>query len=330
MGLTREQIEAHLDKWTEALKNPESRDYRSKWTRFLFRHEPLDNAVKIIQSGRLLSRAHAKEVDHLDIAPSNVISFRTDAHNFSRLYFRPRNPTQYRVEGIRKLEDLYQGDPNAHAPVLIMFMFSARTVLALPNTYFSNGNMQSPNTSFGNTYDFFQTIPFEHVFHDGPYDVHSAEGEQIVKARCAEVLATSPLELHKHLSAIMCRSEAERRTLLHMCGPIPPEIRSKIKVFNEVGIFQSQFAYVKSVDLSSNGLRISLNARKDSRQVAVRLEVYDEERQTAWARVNNTMKDPAKTLTLTKYAPDGKYLVNIWLDDHLAYKAISSVDSLPF
>lgn len=331
MGLPDYKIQEHIEKWCDKLKSVPSRSYRANWPKYLFRHEPLENAVQVIQSQQLLARGDAKQIEHLDIAAPNVVSSRTDAHAFARLYFRPLNPTQYSVEGIRKEADLYdKSNPQIHAPVLIMFLFSAGSILSMPGTKFSKGNMQGLSTDYGNTFDFFESIPFEHVFHEGAFQVGSIEGQKILKARCAEVLTDSPLQLENHLCGVRCRSEAEKQTFLYLCGDkISPDLKSKIKVFSEVGLFQSRYTYVKNVDLSSQGLKFTLNPRFDSKEVAVSLEISTSNG-TKICSVKTTTIDPAKTQRLTMKIPDGSYLVTIWLEAHLAYKAISNVDNFPF
>lgn len=104
---------------------------------------------------------------------------------------------------------------NAHAPVLIMLVFDARPVLSLENIRFSNSNMQTGAIE-QNTETFFQTIPFEKVYHEGAL----GGDRSIIAHRCAEVLAPSPLTLEGKLKWIYCRSEAEKMTLLQALGTL--------------------------------------------------------------------------------------------------------------
>ncbi len=330
MGLQADKIQEHIEHWRTELKSVRN-EYRAKWPKYLFRHEPLQNAVKVIQSCQLLARQDAETIAHIDIAAPNIVSSRKDAHSFARLYFRPLNPTQYSVEGIRKFSDLYdKQNPQIHAPVIVMFLFSATSVLSVEGTHFSKGNMQGINTEYGTTQDFFNSIPFEYVFHEGPFDVKSVEGSKILKARCAEVLVESPLRLENHLLGIRCRSEAEKNTLLYLCGSqISPALRAKIKVYSEVGLFQSNFSYIKTVDLTSQGVKFTLNPRRDSQEVTIKLEIRSTNGKLI-CNVKPTSIDPAKTQRLTRAISDGTYLISIWVEDHLAYQAVSSVDSFPF
>lgn len=328
MGLLEHDIQDHIDEWNGKLQSISSWSYRAKWPKYLFRHEPLENAVQIIQSGQLLARCDSEKIDHLDIAAPDVVSSRKDAQTFARLYFRPLNPTQYNVEGIRKTEDLYQSNSQIHAPILVMFLFSASSVLSMSETNFSNGNMQGFGSEYGGTLNFFKTIRFDQVFHEGAFS--RDEKDVILKARCAEVLTQSPLLLTKHLIGIRCRSTAEKQTLLHLCGnKIPVDFKSKIRVYSEVGLFQSRHTYVKDVDLSSTGLKFTLNPRFDSKEVNVSLEIATANGDIV-CRVRSTMIDPAKTQKLTKSMPDDSYIITIWLENHLAYKAVLTIDDFPF
>jgi hypothetical protein len=213
VGISLEKAQSHIAQWCATLSTPKAHDYRRKWPKYFFHHASLTNATGILQAGALLSRNDAASQIHDDVAPTEVISRRSDAHQFARLYFRPRTPTQYQVEGIRKAGECYLNDPSNHVPVLYMFLFSAESVLTLDDTQFSNGNMQSPHTKHAGTDEFFDSIQFKKVFHEGSFD--QSEKDAILKARCAEVLTSSPLPLNEHLKFILCRSEAERHTLLN-------------------------------------------------------------------------------------------------------------------
>lgn len=134
MGLSPRVARAHIDDWKERLARG-NRPYRQHWPSRLFRHEPLENAVKILKSGVLLSRRDAASEIERDIAPADIIASSEAAHGFVRLYFRPKSPTQYRIEGIRKPNELYQG---RHAPVLFLMLFRAEDILTQQGVAFSS------------------------------------------------------------------------------------------------------------------------------------------------------------------------------------------------
>ena len=328
MGISLAKAQGHIVKWCESLSTPSAHNYRRKWPKYLFHHASLTNATGILQEGALLSRADAAALDHDDVAPSEVISRRSDAHKFARLYFRPKTPTQYRVEGIRKAEECYEGTSN-HVPVLYMFLFLAESVLTLNDTQFSNGNMQSPQSKFDGSDDFFDSIQFEKVFHEGSFT--QSEREAIVKARCAEVLTKSPLYLSEHLKFILCRSEAERHTLLNSYPNADTTLRAKIRTVTEVGIFQSEYTYVKGVDLLSENCSIQFAPRRDGKLIECELFVKDADGKIIRHLPPKSI-DPAMRLrvNLGKPLSTGTFLVEIHLEGHLAYKNSHLLDDLPF
>lgn len=98
MGISRPRIDRHIAEWTAHFgATPQAR-----WPSRLFRHEALENAVRILQSGQLQSRNDAGEIIVRDVAPADIIAADVRAHAFARLYFRPKTPTQFHIEGIRK------------------------------------------------------------------------------------------------------------------------------------------------------------------------------------------------------------------------------------
>lgn len=328
MGISDRKALTHIEKWTERLSKVQSLSYRSNWPRYLFRHEPLENAALIIKASSLLSRRDAENIEHTDIAPSSVIAARDDAHSFGRLYFRPKNPTQYRVEGIRKDDEPYL-EQSAHAPMLVMFLFSARSVLTMEDTHFSSGNMQSHGTVFDKSEEFFDQIDFGSVFHDSAF--LPEEKAKIINARCTEVLVKSPLDLRVHLKGILCRSQAEKQTLLHLGGKAAREIRDKIRVYSEVGIFENRYTFVKAVELTPVGLKIELNPRLDGREIEVTLTVKNIENGKVWYRRDKPhLTKGDKNLVRDQEVEDGTYSVKIWLEGKLAFDALITVDSFPF
>lgn len=329
MGISLAKTQGHIAQWCETLSNPKAHDYRRKWPKYLFHHASLTNATGILEAGALLSRNDAASQIHDDVAPTEVISRRSDAHQFARLYFRPRTPTQYQVEGIRKTGECYLNDPSNHVPVLYMFLFSAESVLTLDDTQFSNGNMQSPQTKYAGTDEFFNSIQFKKVFHEGSFE--QSEKDTILKARCAEVLTASPLPLNGHLKFILCRSEAERHTLLNAYPNADTALKLRIRTVTEVGIFHSLYSYVKGVDLLSNSCLIQFAPRRDGKPVECELFIRDSDGQIV-RRLPVQPIDSSKRLRVNfgTSLSTGTYLVEINLEGHLAYRNSHLLDDLPF
>lgn len=248
MALNVAFIEAHIARWETALSKPWY-PYRTKWPSRLFHHAPIENAVKILVDGNLRSRSDPSNGKVKDVAAPGVIDARDHAHNFARLYFRPRTPTQYHIEGIRRSGECMYGD-SSHAPVLVMMVFDARKVLAIPTIKFCDRNMQLGSADPGDTEEYFSAIPFEKVYHEG-----STGGDRsIIEHRHAEVLATSPMALAETLQWIFCRTKAEQETLLFLLGGDAAKWSSKILVSEDLSLFDRRFVFLEDVQMSVSGV----------------------------------------------------------------------------
>ena len=240
----RSTIEQHVKRWSAGL-GP-----RAWWPRFVYHFTDVRNAVEILKRGWLFSRDRATTEGLLtcDGASATVISQTLSEHkNFVRLYFRPGTPTQFRNEGIRPIEQRWRpglGEPSAHLPVPVFFCFDAVETLGADGVCFSDGNMASSRVEYNDTCDLFKRLPFELIYHDGPFPPE--ESAKFKHHRHAEVLVPEQLSL-EHLRWIICRSSAERQTLLAL---LPSEARgsweSRVRLGFE-GLFFRRWTYVESV-----------------------------------------------------------------------------------
>jgi len=321
MPIAQGSADEHVARWTRILN--ESRvPYRKNWPGFLFRHEEVGNASRIIRSGQLLARSEA--VNYTDVAAADIICTTNRAHSFARLYFRPMSPTQFRIEGIRRPAEVWHG---AHAPVLVMFAFDAASVLAAQGTNFSDGNMQSPDSSQGDDELFFSGIDFRDVYHVGSFT--QEHRERIVRSRCAEVLAASPLTLAGKLRAIICRSPAERTYLLDLIGAEAALSWGRLIVSHtEPGIFENKWAYVETVDVSSLGMRIKFHPRQDGDVCDIAVRILNGADQV-WHGMKAGASMSVVWNVNTELAP-GSYRCEIKVDGSLAYSAVHLIDELPF
>lgn len=332
MGLSAAEIEAHIAQWEQTLGRS-YQNYRSKWPSRLFHHAPVENAVRILRAGQLLSRNDVRQLGVRDVASQEVVNSRADAHAFARLYFRPRTPTQFHIEGVRKPQECYRGEISAHAPILVMLVFSARSVLALRDCQFSTGNMQSHYVTSGSSAQDFAAINFSNVYHDGG----TGGDHAITTARCAEVLAPSPLAIADHLQFILCRSQAERTFLLHLLGEDADRWADLIRVSDDMQVFQKEYCYVEEVSLSTRGVTFRLHPRR--RDAPVRVQVEARELSTGHLVAQfgpaplNAVPGDGKTKWITPSEtalPPGNYGVKLWLEDHLAFEAELSLSPSPF
>ena len=191
---------------------------RRFWPRWLFRSDHVENAAEILNSGRLLSRAAAEDGDLVRTdsgSPEYVGQLSSRHRNLVRLYLRPRTPTQYVNEGIRPRGRIEYG---AHMPVPVYLLF-ATSLLAEEGVFFTKGRL-AQGTEVGDSAEFLKSIAFGDVYHDGGVGRVGESGRRstILNARHSEVVIEDELPLDE-LRHIVCRSEAERETLLNLLSP---------------------------------------------------------------------------------------------------------------
>jgi hypothetical protein len=328
MGLSRAFVDNHIAHWEARLHAQAHYPYRRMWPSRLFHHTPIENAARILSTGQLLSRTDSAADRALDVADPAVVNARGRAHNFGRMYFRPRTPTQFHIEGIRRPEEYYHGV--THCPTIVMMIFDARSVLTTDGVRFSRANMQSPGTRDGDTEEFFRSIDFERVFHEGP----NGGDATITSIRCAEVLTPSPFEVADHIQWIYCRSQAERSYLLDILGRSAARWQQKILVSDDIRVFEKRFTYVDRVAIDENGVLLSLAPRSDGQDVRAEVEV-------------NTRRGrrlihygPAPLTPFPPYAQKlwrihgalepGNYVVTVQLEGCCAFRGTLLLEELPF
>ncbi len=327
MALSDAFVNQHIQHWTEQLSSG-FRTYRKHWPAHLFHHAPLETALKIIEDGFLRARDDPQRANIRDVSAGGVIDNRQEAHGRVRLYFRPRNPTQFHIEGIRKDVDCQYG-PSAHAPVLVMFVLDARKVLTRPDTVFSDQNMQKHSAQTGSDEAFFNNIPFSSVYHEGGI----AGDYSIIDSRCAEVLPKSPLPLADVLSGIWFRSEPERDTFLHHLGTASSQWHQFCSVSEELKVFDKRFSFVADIDLSREGVSFRINHRHDFQNVSIVIQVYDAKNQLCVDFKNDDFKtnnqSGGRWIHRATLEPSN-YLVRVQLENHPAYEAMLRLDDSLF
>ena len=186
--------------------------------------------------------------------------------------------------------------------------------------------MQLGNAVPGDTEEYFSNIPFAKVFHEG----NTGGDRSIRDHRCAEVLAESPLPLANTLQWVYCRTAAERDTLLHMLGEKQASWAQRIQISNDLQLFERDFTFVDSVFLTANGVNFQLNPRRDLKNIALAVKVWNAKNEQI---VNFANPDVAAKPTDGNYkgwrieAPfsNGTYLVRLELEGHLAFEAYLSL-----
>jgi len=220
---------------------------RSNWVRYIFHHTDIRNAVAILKSGKLLCRRKLDETGSMvvDNASRPIISSTESlVKDYVRLYFRPRNPTQFRNEGVRPKDRQWE---ESHCPVPIFFLFDSKAILTRSDCQFSEGNLATlgVNGLRSSAEDLF-SFNFKMIYHDSPHNDSS-----ITFHKNAEVVIPNELDLLA-LKYIVCRSPAERESLLNL---LPTEIfvkwSPKILIDTKANFFSRKWVYVQTADLTS-------------------------------------------------------------------------------
>jgi hypothetical protein len=270
----RSEIEAHVAAWRHRLPGE-----RAWWPQFVYHFTDVNNAASILKSERLYSRARARKLAFMknENAALVVIDQTVPEHQeFVRLYFRPRTPTQFRNEGIRPYGQRWQG---AHCPVPVFLCFDTVELLSQDGVGFSDGNMGRQGTEFGESLSLFRRIRFEDVFHDSSWTLEN--GARIKNARHSEVLVRDELPLAPGLAMIVCRSSAERQTLLHML-PRTSQVRWEPRMRVDPRFFYRQGVYVESVNVGEETIRFELNPGAPADGLEARFKIVHPKMTRVW------------------------------------------------
>ena len=244
------RIEAHLEALRSASWIGPARKW---WPKYLFFFADLPNALRILEGGKLLCRKLAPIA--ADTGSEAILSHTADEwKDCVRLYFRPRTPTQHQVEGFRppnRFDSL-----GKHMPVPIFFLFDAKDILTRKTTRFSTGNL-SQNPPVGEDAAFFESIPFEKVYHDSW--MREEEKDAIKFHRHAEIIVPRELDLDG-LRRIWCRSEAEYQTLLHLLPPpLVRKFKERIGQGKRPSLHFCKWTFVESANLEQNRMTFIFN-----------------------------------------------------------------------
>ncbi len=291
---------------------------RAWWPDCLFRFDHIEAAAKILNSGKLLSRAAAREAGVMwpDCASPSVIAC-TDEHwqGYTRLYFKPKSPTQFDSEGFRPADMYHLG---ACCPVPIVLLFDAEDVLTRASTRFTDGNL-ARNPEVGDDASFLRRIPFKLVYHDTWFQ--PSERDKIIFHRHAEVIVPNELDLLP-LRFVGSRTQAEYETLLNLLQPaIQRRWSGRIGLGTAWNLHYRRWTFVEQVDLGPEAIVFKFNpssettgpfvARVDITEDATGQRHYWESRDF---EANSNLE-----LKLASLSEPKAYTVRFTLDDALAY-----------
>lgn len=220
---------------------------RSVWVKYLFHHTDIHNAIEIIRSGKFLCRRLLDETGSMPIdnASRAIISSTEPAvKDYVRLYFRPRNPTQFRNEGVRPKDKQWA---ESHCPVPVFFLFDSKEILTRDDCQFSEGNLAAVGIQgLRSTAEELAAFDFRKIYHDSPHN-----DKTINFHKNAEVVILNELDLSA-LKFIVCRSPAEKESLLNL---LPTEIFNrwspKIVIDTKVNFFFRKWTFLQTAELTS-------------------------------------------------------------------------------
>lgn len=328
-----------LDFLDELKQAPWLSEQRKRWPDFLFHFSDIKNAVSILKHGFLLSRAEVERqrIDFADSASSKIIG-QTDATltDYVRLYFRPRTPTTYHMEGFKPLNKRYE---DAHCPVPIYFLFDMREIITLRDTRFSNGNLASGMTSIFTSADQFTQLPFKDIYHNHSLHGYSDEDKQyITTTKQAEVIYPKRISLD-HLKFIYCRSQAEYETLQNL---LPSAVWKKwgTKVIVDKGgkLFSKEWLYIEDVTLTNRSTAFDFHLpirRKDYGPFKIRADLTDPQTRRPYCfeqEYSNIVAELENTrLNLGLSGINiSEYVARVSIDGKLAYLGRYTSDNIPF
>ncbi|MDE0679367.1 MAG: DarT ssDNA thymidine ADP-ribosyltransferase family protein [Gammaproteobacteria bacterium] len=313
-----DEILAHMKQLPSTLRLDGNRRW---WPRWIYRSDHVENAADILNSGQLLSREAAENESVIRVdsgSPQHVGQLTNKHRSLVRLYFRPRTPTQYANEGIRPRSRIQYG---AHMPVPVYLLFAA-SLLAEQGVYFTKGRL-TQEAAVGDSAEFLKSIDFGDVYHDGGVGRLGEHGRRpvILNARHTEVVVKNELSLDK-LKHIVCRSAAERETLLNLLGP---EARARWleRIHVDEGhriMFEKRGTFIKKAELSSaeSAFLFYLNDASDMRGPF--------ELTVEWTIDGRTVRERKDGFVVSKQPvaysisrPVPRYQVRVRLDGNLAY-----------
>jgi ssDNA thymidine ADP-ribosyltransferase DarT-like protein len=209
MPITLKRAKRHVSDWSKELAPYPT---RSNWPAHLFHTCQLEVAAEIIKSGVVRCRNKVNKLI-CDVANRGALWNNPDAHDWVRLYFRPRNSFHFKTEGVKSRADPYRVDP--HMSIPIAFAFDLQKVITLPTSSFVPGNFAKTATAPLTGDAAFDTMPFELIYHDSP--LSQDRKAEVHNWRMSEVVVSDELSL-SNLSFVICRTTHEERSLRYVIG----------------------------------------------------------------------------------------------------------------
>jgi len=244
----------------------------SWWPRFAFHYTDVTNAVSILDSGYLYSRADAThlKVMHNDNASRQVIDMtNSDVVSKVRFYFRPLTPTQYYNEGYKHPDLRYDRDENANVPVPIFLLFDLEKLLRIPGVQFSETSQAGYGSEVYSGVEAFSKLNFDFIY-DNSFDRFD-----VTKAyRHAELMHPNSMPIEACISHILCRNNIERTTLLNLLREKNhfafEKYKNIIKVYKR-DTFENNGIFITDCTYNGNAVSISFSDTYEGKRYIERM-----------------------------------------------------------
>lgn len=311
MAISIARARAHTERWSSLVRS-------RPWPNYLFYCAHVSTAATIIRSGEVLARCSLNnQVDH-DVANQDALAVNPAAHQFVRLYFRPKTRFHMRTEGIKLLSDNYRLP--AHMSVPIMFLFDLEKVVTLPNAEYCKEQMAQQDAVSGVDQAYFDQIDFQKVYHDMPI-MDAVERQAIHKCRMAEVLIPERLSLDQNLKHIICRSSFDAVTLKHLVGPGFDDLVSLVRTASRpVETFFCDEAYITELQQLDDRLTLKVKPPKGyTRGDQVRFNISQESSDGSLLEWNYERQLTKQPLLISGWRTDENATWTIEIDEALAF-----------
>lgn len=138
----------------------------------------------------------------------NFLYHFTDVHNASSILY---NGWIFSREEAEK-QKIMVSDINASCPVPIFFCLNASAVLEYEGTKFAERGIAGHRSDIKNGVEEFQKLQFRKIYHEGPMGME----HDITEYRHSEVIREGGFPVEPFLQCILCRTQAERETLMFL------------------------------------------------------------------------------------------------------------------
>lgn len=236
---------------------------RNWWPKFFFHFTDVHNAARILYDGYIYSRSEAqrRSVMSSDNASTFVIdATRPESKTYGRLYFRPKTPTQYNNEGY-KPQTVRNAEINANCPVPVFFLMDANGILQLDGTQFAERGISGNRADIREGIDEYSKLNFDKIYHDGSYDRNV--DYDIKEYRHSEIIRHGGFPLEPYLRGLLCRSEAEKDTLLYLLKGYSVRLynsyHNRIFYKPDLNCFYNNGVFLRNVMYYRDHLELELN-----------------------------------------------------------------------